>query len=359
MAAYTTIDDPDAQFQTVIYTGNGSADHAITLPGDTDMSPNLVWIKNRDATDQHCMFDTTRGATKLIGSNTNAAQTTDGDTLDSFTSDGFQVDADVKVNTNTEKYVAWCWNATGSTASNTDGTNITSTVDANTTSGISIVSWTGDNSGSSTVGHGLGKVAEVVITKNLADAQPMHMKHKDMAANSMCDMDGTAAQSSRAGSTNGGLADLSGTTTFGFIAGGAGVPANNGASDAMIAYVFNSVQGFSKMGKYTGNGAAAGPFVYLGFRPAWIIIKRIDDSANWAMYDNKRSPSNVVDDALVADDTVAEYADNSGMAMDYTAQGFKIRGTNSFFNTSGSTYIYMAFAEAPLVNSEGVPCNAR
>ena len=357
MAVYTAIDDPEAYFQVQLYTGNGSADHAITLGADTDMSPNLVWIKNRDASDQHCWFDTTRGATKLIGSNTNAAQTTDGDTLDSFTSDGFQVDADVKVNTNTEKYVAWCWNATGSTASNTDGTNITSTVDANTTSGISIVSWTGDNSGSSTVGHGLGKVAEVVITKNLADAQPMHMKHKDMAANSMCDMDGTAAQSSRAGSTNGGLADLSGTTTFGFIAGSAGTVSTNGASDAMIAYVFNSVQGFSKMGTYTGNGAADGPFIYLGFRPAMVIIKNTVGTHNWQIMDNKRKTANPVDGLLKLNATTAEQDPSD--AKDFLSNGFKIKNAAAENNGSGNKFIYLAFAEAPLVNSEGVPCNAR
>ena len=357
MAAYTAIDDPEAQFQVQLYTGNGSADHAITLPGDTDMSPNLVWIKNRDATDQHCMFDTTRGATKLIGSNTNAAQTTDGDTLDSFTSDGFQVDADVKVNTNTEDYVAWCWNATGSTASNTDGTNITSTVDANTTSGFSIVSWTGDNSGSSTVGHGLGKVAEVVITKNLADGQPMHMKHKSHAANSMSDLDGTAAQSSRAGATNGGLGDLSGTTTFGFVAGSAGVPANNGASDAMIAYVFNSVQGFSKFSSFVGNGNADGAFIYLGFSASYILIKNLTSTSNWELFDNKRPGYNTGHGKLYPNGTSPEDADQE--RLDILANGFKCRSTNVATNESGSTFVYMAFAEAPLVNSEGVPCNAR
>ena len=146
MAAYTTIDDPEAYFQTVIYTGNGSANNAITLPGDTDMQPDLVWIKNRDATDSHCIFDSVRGATKLLSSDVATAEATDADTLDSFTSDGFQVDADVKVNTNTEKYVAWCWKESA-------------------TSGFDIVAYTGDGS-NRTISHSLSAVPHVMIVKN-------------------------------------------------------------------------------------------------------------------------------------------------------------------------------------------------
>ena len=141
--AYTTIDDPEAYFQTQLYTGNGSADRAITLGADTNMQPDFVWIKNRDATDSHCVFDAVRGATKVMHPNTNDAEATDADTLDSFTSDGFQVDADVKVNTNAEKYVAWCWKA-GTTTSGTtsgSGTGKAYSNSTNTTSGFSITTF--------------------------------------------------------------------------------------------------------------------------------------------------------------------------------------------------------------------------
>ena len=357
MAVYTAIDDPEKYFQVKLYAGS-SANHALTFDGDSDMAPNWVWIKERDDAINHYNFDSVRGVGKRLQPNVNAAEDdTDSTWFASFDSDGFSIGSEDNINDTGDNYVAWCWKATGSTASNTDGTNITSTIDANTTSGFSIVSWTGDNSGSSTVGHGLGKVAEVVIVKNRADVQPMHMKHKGHAANSMQDLDGAGAESSRAGSTNGGLADLSGTTTFGFIAGGAGVPANNGASDAMIAYVFNSVQGFSKMGTYTGNGAADGPFIYLGFRPAMVIIKNTVGTHNWQIMDNKRKTANPVDGLLKLNATTAEQDPSD--AKDFLSNGFKIKNAAAENNGSGNKFIYLAFAEAPLVNSEGIPCNAR
>ena len=357
MAVYTAIDDPEKYFQVKLYAGD-STNHALTFDGDSDMSPNWIWIKERDGTINYYNFDSVRGVGKRLQPNVNAAEDdTDSTWFQSFDSDGFSIGSEDNINDTGDNYAAWCWKATGSTASNTDGTNITSTIDANTTSGFSIVSWTGDNSGSSTVGHGLGKVAEVVIVKNRADAQPMNMKHKDMAANAMADFDGDAAPSSRAGSTNGGLADLSGTTTFGFIAGSAGTVSTNGASDAMIAYVFNSVQGFSKMGSYIGNGSTDGTFVYLGFRPAFVLTKKTSGSAGWYLWDNKRSPHNQIDKELYMDDDPE--TSGSSLGLDFLSNGFKWRASMSSRNESGGTYVYTAFAEAPLVNSEGVPGNAR
>ena len=158
--AYTEIDDPEAYFQTVIYTGNGSADHAITFDDtDTDMSPSLVWIKNRDAADSHCVFDAVRGATELLHADTTATEATDADTLDSFTSDGFQVDADVKVNTNAEKYVAWCWKESA-------------------TAGFDIVAYTGNGTDDTDISHSLSAVPHVILVKNRAATQPWRMQHK-------------------------------------------------------------------------------------------------------------------------------------------------------------------------------------
>jgi len=356
--AYTTIDNPELYFQAKTYTGNDTDDHAITLDGDEDMSPNLVWIKSRALTHNHQIHDTIRGATKHISSDVDNAQATEATGLKSFDSDGFTLGTWDSVNVASNgTYIAWCWKASGSTASNTNGTNITSTVDANTTSGFSIVSWTGDNSGSSTVGHGLGKTAEFVNIKNRTDGSDWQTKHKNNSANASFSINASDAESSRVGSTNGGIADLSGTTTFGFIAGSAGVPAANGDSDDMIAYVWNSVQGFSKIGSYTGNGNADGPFVYTGFRPAFLITKRTDGVAGWSVKNNKTDPENPVDRALFANTSDAEATDQ--YIIDFLSNGFKIRDASAGVNGDGSTYIYTAFAEAPFVNSNGVPCNAR
>ena len=354
--AYTSIDNPELYFQVKTYTGTGSS-LALTLDGDEDMQPDLIWLKSRSNADYLYFQDSVRGVTKQLASNTSGAETSYTNGVTAFGTDGFTVDSSNWSNRSSGTFVAWCWKATGSTASNSDGTNITSTVDANTTSGFSIVSWTGDNSGSSTVGHGLGKTAEFVNIKNRTDGSDWQTKHIDYATNSINEINNTSAPSSRVGSTNGGIADLSGTTTFGFIAGSAGVPAANGDSDDMIAYVWNSVQGFSKIGSYTGNGNADGPFVYTGFRPAFLITKRTDGVAGWSVKNNKTDPENPVDRALFANTSDAEATDQ--YIIDFLSNGFKIRDASAGVNGDGSTYIYMCFSEAPLVNSNGVPCNAR
>ena len=356
--AYTTIDNPELYFQAKTYTGNDTDDHAITLDGDEDMSPNLVWIKSRALTHNHQIHDTIRGATKHISSDVDNAQATEATGLKSFDSDGFTLGTWDSVNVASNgTYIAWCWKASGSTASNTNGTNITSTVDANTTSGFSIISWTGDNSGSSTVGHGLGKTPEFLNIKNLADAADWQTKHKDFATNTSTELNNNGAPSNRVGSTNGGIANFSGTTTFGFIAGSAGVPAANGASDAMIAYAWNSVKGFSKIGIYEGNGNADGPFIFCGFRPAWFMTRRTDSTGDWRIRDVKREPGQPLDAPHYANTSIAENdGDND---WDVVSNGLKMRGTGTGENADGGTYVYIAFAEAPFVNSEGVPCNAR
>jgi hypothetical protein len=330
------------------------------------MQPNLLWYKCRSHAVPHILLDSVRTAgndKELQPDDTTAEGGTSADAdgyISAFTSNGFTLtegsSGDHYTNEGSRTFVAWGWKASGSTASNTNGTNITSTVDANTTSGFSIVSWTGDNSGSSTVGHGLGKTAEFVVIKNRADASNWQVKHKNNSANASQSLDATDAESSRAGSTNGGIADLSGTTTFGFIAGSAGVPAANGASDAMIAYVWNSVQGYSKFGTYTGNNNADGTFLYLGFRPAYLMVKKIDGADSWTVLDKERSPFNPVDDQLYANGNDAEADAN---VCDFLSNGVKFRGNGGSYNGNGNDYIYMAFAEQPFVNSEGVPCNAK
>ena len=332
--AYTAIDDPSAYFKVQLYTGNGSADRAITFDDtDTDMQPDLVWIKNRDTTDSHCLFDSVRGATKVLHSDATTAEVTDTDTLDSFASDGFQVDADVKVNTNTENYVAWCWKESA-------------------TAGFDIVSFEG-NETARTISHSLSAVPGLMIMKNreLGSSEWPTYHHKNTAApeTERLFLSGTQATLDNATFWN----DTAPTSSVFSVA--TSVDNNEDTKD-IIAYLFAEKQGFSKFGHYTGNGNADGTFVYIGFRPAYVMIKRTDSTDNWQILDNKRAPHNLMQKTLYADVTTAEETTDR---LDFLSNGFKIRATNAAVNASGGTYIYMAFAEAPFVNSNGVPCNAR
>jgi len=352
--AYTTIDDPSAHFKVQLYTGNGGANHAITFDDtDTDMQPDLVWIKNRDATDSHCIFDAVRGATKLLSSDSTNAETTDTDTLDSFTSDGFQVDADVKVNTNAEDYVAWCWKANGSGSSNTDGSINTAATSANTTAGFSILTWTANNTAGATVGHGLSSAPKMVIVKNRTSAFQWTIHHQYLTDASYVLIFTTAAQSASTAQFND-TAPSSSVITL-----GAEGNTNSEDGNSMVAYAFSEIQGFSKFGTYEGNNNADGTFVYTGFTPAYVLVKNIDASGpKWTIQDTKRSPSgggNPAEARLHPNDTTVEEADSD---IDLLSNGFKIRSTGSYQNDV-DTYIYMAFAEAPFANSNGVPCNAR
>jgi hypothetical protein len=351
--AYTTIDDPEAYFQTASYTGNGAANNAITLPGDTAMQPDLVWIKNRDTTDVHCLFDAVRGATKLLTTSTagaGGAETTDTDTLDSFTSDGFQVDADVKVNTDAEKYVAWCWKAGGSTSANTTG-DIDSTVSLNSTVKFSIVAYEGNGTANQTVGHSLGVTPDIISVKKRGTTTSLwgfiNPRFVSVADPNTLYQDTTAAETD---DTNLLGSNAPSSTIFG-IDDWAGI---NVDGEDFIAYCWASVQGFSSFGTYEGNADANGTFVFCGFRPAFVMTKSVDSTSSWHMFDNKREGYNPDNNALAAEDTAAEATTN---LIDLLSTGFKFKTPND--PNVAETYIYLAFAEAPFVNSEGVPCNAR
>ena len=350
MAAYTAVDDPEAYFQAVLYTGDGSANHAITLPGDTNMQPDFVWIKNRDATDAHCLFDSVRGATKLLSSDATTAETTDADTLDSFATDGFQVDADVKVNTNAEDYVAWCWKAGGS-ASTDDAGSIDSSTSTSTTAGFSIATWT-STAAAHTIGHSLGVVPAMIIMKGRHESnswQVYHHKNTSAPETDYLDLSTTDATADYTVWN-----DTAPTSTVMSLGTWSGLDDNG----TMVAYIFAPKQGFSKFGSYTGNGSTNGPFVYTGFRPAFLMVKKSSDTGNWVLSDNKRVGYNQVGHTLYANTTGAELA-GDGVYFDLLSNGFKIRDASGANNTSGGTYIYIAFAEAPFVNSKGVPNNAR
>ena len=332
--AYTAIDDPEAYFQVELYTGTGS-ELSTTFDGDTDMQPNFVWSKNRDQAEGHKLFDSVRGATKFIMTNNNDTETTTAETLKSFDSDGVTIGTDADMNTSSEKNVLWCWKESA-------------------TAGFDIIAYTGTGSNMD-VSHNLSAVPDFFVIKNLEVDQAWRAFHKNMTT---ADPYSTRMVLSEDGAATTSALGLDADPTSSVINIGTGTGCTNASGEDMIVYAWTSIQGFSKFGSYLGNGNADGTFVYTGFRPAFIITKRTDSAGSWGMFDNKRSPSNVVDDRQNANLNEAdqEHADNS---HDFLSNGFKVRTSDNQYNNSSGTYVYAAFAEAPFVNSNGVPGNAR
>ena len=350
MAAYTTIDDPSAFFKCQLYTGNGSANHAITFDDtDTDMQPDLVWIKNRDATDSHCLFDSVRGATKLLVVDTNAAEVTDTDTLDSFASDGFQVDADVKVNTNTEKYASWNWKAGTTSGITTDGnTTITpSAYSFDQTHGFSIIKYTGNATSGAKVAHGLGATPGLIILKDIDSVAGFPVFHKRMNASATPWTHHAMLHDIATYSTSTAYWNDTAPDSVNFTLGN---NTDTNKASTFIGYCWVEKQGYSKFGVYEGNDNADGTFVYCGFRPAYICIKNLDQTEAWFAYDTKRMVSNHTRYTLKPSEPDVEQSGTAHELLDILSNGFKLR-----YNTAGTndvnTHIFFAFAESPFVNS--------
>jgi hypothetical protein len=351
--AYTNIDDPSAYFQTKTYTGNGSNGYAITNDGNSDLQPDLWWVKNRDKTYDHNLYDSTRGTSLRLVSNSTTAEATATDRIASFDTNGFTLNGSVISNENNNPHVAWQWKANGgTTSSNTDGTLTGgATVQANTDAGFSIITYTGTSQTNPTVGHGLNQAPELVIVKNRDLARNWAVGSTAVGWTKYLELDTTDAEATNSGWW--GNQDPTSTTV------GLGTASQTaGNTYDYVMYAFHSVQGYSKFGKYVGNGNADGPFVYTGFKPAFVMIKNIDNSAGqWYMYDNKRDESNVMEQALQAQGSNAEITTSN--KLDFVSNGIKHRGSNVTTNQSGSTHIYMAFAENPFVTSTGIPTTAR
>ncbi len=349
--AYTNIDDPSAFFQIALYAGNNST-QAITNDGNSDLKPDFLWFKNRSETVSHTLWDSTRGITKFLISNTNASEYTNasGYELTSFNTDGFGLGPHNNAGINQSSaynYVCWQWKANGgTTATNNDG-NVTSTVQANQDAGFSIVTYTGTGNTSSTVGHGLGVTPNWII-----------FKRRSGISNWDIQIDGTSRATlnlTEAGATN--VLSSFSSTTFGL--GSATSNEKNGNGSTYVAYCFAEKQGYSKFGKYVGNGNANGPFVYTGFKPAFIMMKNKSAVSNWYMWDNKRSSFNPIKDGLNPNTNNATQGAAYDM-VDFLSNGFKIRAyADGTWNGSGNSYIYMAFAENPFVTSTGIPTTAR
>ena len=353
--AYTTIDDGSAHFHTELYTGNGSNGRAITNGANAgDFQPDWLWIKSRSSGSRgHRLYDSSRGAANDLRSHGANADTQESNALASFDSDGFTIGSAVDVNDNSETFVAWQWKANGgTTSSNSDG-DITSTVQANTTAGFSIVTFTGNATAGQTVGHGLGVKPEVIFAKNRSNGNNwnVYVEAADNTGDSTLTLNGTGGKSNSFNMWND-TAPTSSVITLG------NRNETNGSSHNMVFYCFNSVKGYSKFGSYTGNGNADGRFVYTGFKPALVIAKRTDGNGNdWRIADNKRDSFNVVDGRIKPNSSDAE---DSTDQFDFLSNGFKLRTAAGDLNgTSGHTFIYIAFAEHPFVSSKGVPVTAR
>jgi hypothetical protein len=320
-------------FNTVLYTGNGST-NAITGVG---FQPDWVWSKRRNASGSHNFWDSSRGTTKLIFPDAGSVTEKTVSGLTSFDSDGFTMGSEVTYssNINTSTYVAWNWKINGgTTSSNTEG-SLTCTTQANTEAGISIVTWTGDGNASVTLGHGLEAKPELIIYMGLDNTyeHPTWYKTFGTSTGSFISTDNQP----------GAFARVQSEPTDTLIP-NAAKDYTNVLNEDNIAYVFHSVDGFSKISQYTGNSLADGTFVYTGFRPAWIMVKKTTGADNWIIHDNARSPTNVVNGFLVADTSDDEFSDDS---CDFLSNGFKWRLNSGARNTSGQTYLYMAFAEQP------------
>jgi hypothetical protein len=344
--AYTTINKSGDYFNTKLFTGNGGT-QSITGVG---FQPDWVWLKSRSVADSSILFDAVRGVTKRLMSNSTGAETTEAQEVQSFDSDGFTVGNSDNANRNNATMVGWNWKANGAGSSNTDG-SITSTVSANTTAGFSIVKWTGNNGAGATVGHGLGVVPKIVLVKNIQQSgYDWVMYHASLGNTKRIWLNLTNAVSTNTGSWNNTTPSSSVFTL--------GSSGETNGSGEMIGYCFAEKQGYSKFGSYTGNGNADGSFIYTGFKPAWVMIKKTNDTHAWRIYDGVRDTHNLTEKILEPNTSNAE-ATSGTYVLDLVSNGFKFRGNGDGVNGSGQSFIYMAFAEAPLVGTNGVTAKAR
>ena len=336
------IDKPNLHFNTNLHTGNGST-QSITGVG---FQSDFTWIKRRDATNNHRVTDVIRGVTKEIYPDDSSAQDTRTNGLTAFGSDGFTVGDSAGYNANSGTYVSWNWKAgTGQGSSNTDGSINTTYTSVNTTAGFSISQYTGTGS-TATVGHGLGVAPKMIIFKNTSSSVDWRVYHESLGNTHRLCLNDTSQGTNDDSAFN----DTSPTSSV-FTVGGS-TSTNAGT---MIAYCFAEKTGYSKFGSYIGNGNADGTFVYTGFKPSFIIHKRTDNTSGWDLFDNKRLGYNVANRLLGPNNNDQEATSDK---IDILSNGFKMRTTTGG-NYSGATYVYMAFAEQPLVGSNNVPATAR
>ena len=318
----------------VTYTGNGSTQVISGLK----FQPDFVWLKSRNSSSySHNIYDSVRGATKIIYSDSTAVEGTDANGLTNFNSNGFSLGNTAATNNNNTTYVGWCWKAGGTAASNTDG-SITTSVSASTKYGFSIVTYTGNSVNNSTIGHGLNSAPKLIITKNRSAAYNWITYSEALAATKVLALDATNA----AFTPSGGYYSNVGSSTYQVVQGSANLTNLNNSGDNYVAYCWSEVPGFSKIDNYTGSGGTK--TITTGFKPAFLLIKSHDTASNWHLLDSERGSS-----WLEANGSASENS-NSNIVVTYTDSGFTVNGSN--VNNSGTNYIYMAFADTP--DSSGV-----
>jgi len=353
---YSNIDKPSSYFNTVLYTGNITAPRTITGVG---FNPDLVWVKDRSNANWHFLSDTVRGSNKNLATNATDAEanpTTYGNGgIGTPTTDGFTIVSGTtnsgNVNTNGSLYTSWNWLANGAGVSNTQG-SITSTVSANTTSGFSIGTYTGNGTAGATIGHGLNSDKVTIIIKRRDTTSNWAVKHYKIPATQWLQLDQTDGANTASVIWNNTEPDVDKFTVGSYVG-------TNASGGTYVFYAFAEVKGYSKFGSYTGNGSADGTFVYTGFKPAFVMIKQTNaGTEHWTIRDNKRQSFNLELKTLFANLSNAENT-GSTYGVDLLSNGFKCRDADVACNSSGSSYIYMAFAENPFVSSKGIPTTAR
>ena len=342
--AYTTIPKSSSYFNTKLYTGNGST-NAITGVG---FQPDFVWLKQRTGSRSHMLFDAIRGATYRLSSDTDETNGQYSTSLTAFGSDGFTLGAFNDVNESSNNFVSWNWKANGSGSSNTDGSINTTYTSASTTSGFSICQYTGTGA-NATIGHGLGVAPKMIIVKQTNTTRDWAVYHK------FSNPDGTGAQyylhlnTADQRTSNSGFWNNTDPTSSVFSVGSNSNTNQSGGT--YIAYCFADIQGFSKASSYIGNASTNGPFVYTGFKPAWIMVKETG-TGNWIIKDSKTPAYNQNDNFIKANSSDAE-STNAILGMDLLSNGFKVRASAGDMNGGGTEIFYMAFAAEPLVSTNG------
>ena len=350
MAAYISF-QPTDYYKTQIYTGTG-AENAQTFPQTTAMQPDFTWIKARTGSKSHRLFDSPRGVTNWIASDNTGAESTTAESLKSFDSDGFTLGTYDHVNDNTVTFVSWNWKGGTTSGITTNGsTTITpSAYSFSATAGISIVKYTGNATSGAKLAHGLGAIPGMVMVKRLDVSSTWAVYHEAMGNTKNMKLNTTAAATVSTAFWNDTTPDSVNFTL------GNNTDVNNSGT-AHVAYCFAEKKGFSKNGWYEGSGNADGPFVYTGFRPAYVLIKKFYDAAeNWFVFDDKRlgyNPDNDYQNPNLAG------ADGTGDKINILSNGFKCIDTAADINQNGTHMLFMAFAEFPFVSSNSIPTVAR
>lgn len=345
--AYTVIDDSSAHFQTALYTGTGST-QSITNDGNSDLQPDWVWVKKRNGSESHALSDSTRGTSATLFSDSNAVESSSGQGINSFNTDGFQVGTEGIVNENTYTFVGWQWKMNGGTTSTNSDGDINTTVQVNSDAGMSIVTYSPPNATARNIGHGLGAVPRFIIIRARNRSENWHVFHYSAGTG------GLILDNDSAHNNNSVLGDTLPTSSVYKL----GTDFRMNGAYNYVGYFFADVQGFSKFGKWTGNGSSDGPFVHTGFKPGWLMYKKSGSGDGWFIIDTARDPYNgTTTGYLRADGSGGE--GTASKILELYSNGFKIYNSDGAHNGNGNTYYYAAFADNPFVTSGGAPATAR